>query len=340
MNCEQASTHVFTDNQGRAWEQFNLNNQGVFLNQIPDVQSFTRTNPGWVLADNGYCTWVGQPPARIRTEMPVLAPATVAPSTVPTAEADPGVAMGFMVLIALAGSAGFAYWKRQQEDKEIEKYDPHAHIPTDLPFSLSGGVKPQNQPEELWIDEGDPVPEGYTLVDEEDDDVVAPGKMSGVTEPSPWLRDQLPPLRLQPPTPTQAEPLVNQAVQPSEPPPSEPVNHFRTTPEPPTEPLTQTTQFEVVQGGLSENELTQERVKMLVNNSPYDLYQDRFKTLCHIRTAIDLGFSKNRTMKLFVHSKAVLNGLIETIPLSKGGGSAWVYFSELFSEAKDGLKEV
>lgn len=170
MNCEQASTNVFTDNQGRAWEQFNLNNQGVFLNQIPDVQSFTRTNPGWVLADNGYCTWVGQPPARIRTEMPVLAPATVAPSTVPTAEADPGVAMGFMVLIALAGSAGFAYWKRQREDKEIEKYNPHAHIPTDLPFSLSGGVKPQQtQPEELWINEDDPIPEGYTLVDDVDD---------------------------------------------------------------------------------------------------------------------------------------------------------------------------
>lgn len=354
MNCEQASSTVFQDNQGRSWEQFNLSNQSVFLNQIPNAESYTRTDPGWVLNDYGYCNWQGVPPLRMRTEMPVIQPASLASVPGAETEANPGSVMGFMMLIALGSSAAYTWWKHKQQDEFYkEPYDPHKHIPTALPFSLSGNAKKQSQdlPDELIIDADEPVPEGYAVVEEfeeedvEEEDIVTPGKMSGVTEPSPWLRDQLPPLHLQPPGLTQVEPLTNQVVQPSEPPSYEPLNHLRTTSEPSTEPArtsfepaceppTEPVRFEVVQGGLDGSELHDRRCQLLLEKAPYDLYDDQFKTICFMKTAIDLGFSKNRTMKLFVHSKAVLNGLIETTELSKGDNSAYVYFSELFSEAK------
>ena len=324
MNCEQSSTHVFTDNQGRAWEQFNLNNQGVFLNQIPDVQSFTRTNPGWVLADNGYCSWVGQPPARIRTEMPVLSPASgllEAEIDVPPA-AEPGTAfVVFLVVVAAVGIAAKAGWTYYEDNikptspkpKREDDYDPYpnAHI-QQLPLSFAKQV-----------------------VNEDEEDAALVGELSGVTETSPWLRDQLPPVHLQPPhTSTPASPAnpchtsgvagVHQPHTTS----NEPVHHLSGV----AGVAGVIPDFQVFE----PETLTETRLKTLTDNGPYNLYDHKFKTQCIIKTAIDLGLSKNGTVELFVVSRLQSNGHIETKSLVKGTNAAYDYFCTLYDDVKKG----
>ena len=320
MNCEQASTNVFTDNQGRAWEQFNLNNQGVFLNQIPDVQSFTRTNPGWVLADNGYCSWAYAPPERIRVEMPVITPTTLETSVEAPPAAEPGAAfVVFLAVVAAIGIAAKAGWTYYEDNvkpaspkpKREDNYNPYpnAHI-QQLPLSF-----------------------GEQTVIEEEEDVAIPGALSGVTEQSPWLRDQLPPVRLQPhatATPTSpANPGSTSGVasghQPTH--PSHPLLHQ-------TNGVTGSVpDFEIFE----PDSLTPTRLQTLKDNGPYNLYGHKFKTQCVIKTAIDLGLSKNGTVELFVVSRAKSNGHIETKPLTKGTHASYDYFCTLYDDVKKGV---
>lgn len=319
MNCEQASTHVFTDDQGRAWEQFNLNNQGVFLNQIPDVQSFTRTNPGWVLADNGYCAWVGQSPERVRVEMPVIAPTPLESAVeVPTAT-EPGAAfVVFLVVVAAIGVAAKAGWTYYEDNlksasskpKREDDYNPYpnAHI-QQLPISF-----------------------GDQTVDEEAEDVAVPGALSGVTEPSPWLRDQLPPVHLQPPPTSTPAPPANPCYTSG----VAGVHQPHTTPNEPVHHLSGVDGVVPNFRVLTPESLTETRLQSLLTEGPYNLYEDKFKTQCIIKTAIDLGLSKNRTVELFVVSRIESNGYIDTKPLVKGTNTAYDYFCMLYEDVKKG----
>ena len=322
MNCEQASTNVFTDNQGRAWEQFNLNNQGVFLNQIPDVQSFTRTNPGWVLADNGYCSWAYVPPERIRVEMPVVVPPVIETAVEAHSAVEPGSAfvvfLAVVAAVGIAAKAGWTYYEdnikpTRSEPKRKDNYNPYpnAHI-QQLPISF-----------------------GEQSVNEKDEEVAAVGSLSGVTEQSPWLRDQLPPVHLQPPR-------TNTPASPANPGSTSGVVGGHQQPHQLHPPVHQSNgvagavpNFDIFE----PDTLTPTRLQTLTDNGPYNLYGHKFKTQCVIKTAIDLGLSKNSTVELFVVSRAQPNGHIETKPLVKGTHAAYDYFCTLYDDVKKGVTD-
>lgn len=133
--CENARVTLSRDNQGRSWEHFWVGDRYQFSNQIPNLKSFTTTNPGWPLADRGLCGWAGTPPPRI----PATVDGATAAPTVPTshqaaASPDAGMASegaGGLMLLALLG-AGIWQWfaKRRQPEPG---YNPFADLDTSLP---------------------------------------------------------------------------------------------------------------------------------------------------------------------------------------------------------------
>ncbi|MBD0269914.1 MAG: hypothetical protein ICV77_16680 [Cyanobacteria bacterium Co-bin8] len=196
--CEHAQTTLSQDNQGRAWEHFWLGDRYQFSNQIPNLKSFTRTDPGWVLKDNRYCTWQGKPPARIRETAPVMTQQTVmttdAIAPVPVEAGMTSGGFGILVLVA-AAVGGVIWW--QNRDKSP---DPNYHPMSDLPYQLPPlPVSSALGPEEITWQEGDPIPEGYELVDEDEDETEAAGgepmdegmNSPKVTVPSPFLPEAL-----------------------------------------------------------------------------------------------------------------------------------------------------
>ena len=206
-SCETASLTLENDTQGRTWEHYWLGQKYQLSNQIPNRASYTRTQPGWILADSGLCAWQGQPPARI-AEVATIAPQPIASPPVQAAVGGGDGAMGLLLLLGMAGAGVWAWIGR---DKDI---DPSYHPMSDAP--------------------------SFPLVST---DETEPGFLSGVTEPSPWLEDQtgwtvadripdMVEVLPNPPAATQAEPLSSvgfRRFEPSAEPPEPPV-------EPPTEP--------------------------------------------------------------------------------------------------------
>jgi hypothetical protein len=168
--CEDAQTSISGDNQGRSWEHFWLGQAYKFSNQIPNQESWTRTDPGWVLADNGYCQWQGQPPERMRQQSPngqavsvvENAPMPNQSNTVAGGMNDGG--FGVLVLLA-AAAAGCWYWVNR--GKEVDaSYHPHADLDLSLPAMA------YHRPvavDYIEIEDGDEVPDGYELVEEDGD---------------------------------------------------------------------------------------------------------------------------------------------------------------------------
>ena len=199
-SCETASITLENDTQGRTWEHYWLGQKYQLSNQIPNRASYTRTQPGWILADSGLCAWQGQPPARI-AEVATIAPQPIAS---PPVQAAVGGGDGAMGLLLLLGMAGAGIWAWIGRDKDI---DPSYHPMSDAPS----------------------FPMAYT-------DETEPGFMSGVTEPSPWLEDQtgwtvadripdMVEVLPNPPAATQAEPYRSEGFRGFEPPtepPAEP----------------------------------------------------------------------------------------------------------------------
>lgn len=183
--CETARTTVFTDAQGKAWESFFLGSgpsaRYVFQNQIPNLNSYTRTHPGWVLNDNGYCQWQFLPPPKLRQEAPNAGHnATAQPSPSPqlesvealnNRESDP---TGFAIFLALVAAAVGSYWawERQHTLKESD-YNPHADLDYRLPTLARRSqlrTHPNSAEDILEIDDDAPIPDGYELVDDGLDD--------------------------------------------------------------------------------------------------------------------------------------------------------------------------
>lgn len=139
--CETARITLEADTQGRTWEHYWLGQHYQFSNQIPNRQSFTRTAPGWIIADSALCQWQGPPPARI-TEIAAAPPIAPAPTT---ASAGGEGAMGILLLLGLAGAGVWAWLTR---DQTIDSnYHPLADAPA-LPAlgglfaELSGSASP------------------------------------------------------------------------------------------------------------------------------------------------------------------------------------------------------
>ncbi|HEY9881664.1 MAG TPA: hypothetical protein V6D29_24650 [Leptolyngbyaceae cyanobacterium] len=184
-SCETAQTTLSLDNQGRAWEHFWLSNAYQFSNQIPNLKSFTRTDPGWVLADNRYCIWQNEAPPRMREDAPLVTQQVemegnaIAPVTA-NAGMDSG---GFGIMVLVAAAVGGVMWWQGQNKTPDPNYHPMADMPYRLPALSAASV--QTLPEEIEWQEGDPIPDGFELVDEEDENEPK------VTEPSPFLPQAL-----------------------------------------------------------------------------------------------------------------------------------------------------
>lgn len=218
MICNNSKSVVFTRN-GKDWEAFYTGNGNyTFSNMIPDLQSYTRTDPGWVNFDNGYCTWQGEPPQRQRTAAPSAMSASVPlpPQEQLEEPSSPsGGGLGVIVLLAVLGAIAVSQFKGKRGNDKT--YHPMKDLPTRLP-SL-GGSKIATIDVTNWK-EGDPIPEGYEVieVDDEEDNTdsrfpsnansnlpnrdgikndLATGTQlktqwgEGYSEPNPWLQDSV-----------------------------------------------------------------------------------------------------------------------------------------------------
>ncbi|HEY9760916.1 MAG TPA: hypothetical protein V6D07_00235 [Trichocoleus sp.] len=181
--CETAQTTLSQDNQGRAWEHFWLSDSYQFSNQIPNLKSFTRTDPGWVLSDNHYCTWQGEAPPRMREDAPVVTgQVEIAESEIAPITASAGMTSGgFGIMVLVAAAVGGVMWWQGRDKTPDPNYHPMSDMPYQLPVLSAASV--QALPDEIEWQEGDPIPEGYELVDEDNS--------PKLTEPSPWLPDAL-----------------------------------------------------------------------------------------------------------------------------------------------------
>ncbi|MBD2261154.1 hypothetical protein [Pseudanabaena sp. FACHB-2040] len=191
--CEHAQTSLSQDNQGKAWEHFWLGDRYQFSNQIPNLKSFTRTDPGWVLADNRYCNWQSQPPARMRESAPMVAQQMItAESAIAPITADVGMTSGgFGLLVLVAAAVGGVMWWQNRDKTPDPNYHPMADMPYQLPSLPVARV--ESLPDELEWQEGEPIPEGYELVEEEGE-AEEPGEENNfpkVTVPSPFLPQAL-----------------------------------------------------------------------------------------------------------------------------------------------------
>jgi hypothetical protein len=124
--CETAQLTTTRDNQGRSWELYWLGNDFKLTNQIRNQASYTRTHPGWILADSGLCQWQGPPPVRIES----IAPAPVDAAPPMPMGVDAGGGDGAMGLLLLLGMAGAGVWAWCTRDKSIDlDYHPMADAP-------------------------------------------------------------------------------------------------------------------------------------------------------------------------------------------------------------------
>ena len=194
--CETARSTVFSDAQGKAWESFFLGSgpsaRYIFQNQIPNLDSYTRTHPGWVLNDSGYCQWQVNPPPRFRDKLPNAGRNTVSsleasiPQPDPLAT-DPNVessGMAVMVLLAIAGAVAYYYWDKRQERPQTD-YNPHADLDLSLPpiARINPSKLNSNSGEEIKvIGDDDPIPDGWELV-EDDGEGTRPKREGAGTSP-------------------------------------------------------------------------------------------------------------------------------------------------------------
>lgn len=138
--CENASQRVYIVD-GKAYEGFWLSGEFVFENGIRNTESFTRTHPGWVLNDNGYCQWAGKAPVRIpglqnRYASNAASQTSVNPNGNSPLETTSNSAMAadsggaFLLLLALVGAAGYAFHQsRNGRDDFAEDYHPMDDAP-------------------------------------------------------------------------------------------------------------------------------------------------------------------------------------------------------------------
>ena len=179
-HCETARSTLYTDPQGRAWESFWLGSGPettyVFRNQIPDTESWTRTHPGWVLYDGRYCSWQRTPPPRIREARPndgvfssEVQPEPTPGSAPQTMTADGDAGFGALVFFAAIGCIVYVLYQRHRTSTQTA-YNPHADLDYKLPVlgRRSQMYSDSLNADEILVEEGEALPEGYEWVDDED----------------------------------------------------------------------------------------------------------------------------------------------------------------------------
>ncbi|MGG6240919.1 hypothetical protein ACQ4N7_20040 [Nodosilinea sp. AN01ver1] len=152
-NCESAQITLSTDADGRSWEHFWLGRNYIFSNQIPDRQSFTTTNPGEVIYSRGLCQWSAPPAGQFNNQ-----------ANAATGGMSDG---GFGVLVLLA-AAGAGVWYYLNRGKQTDpNYSPHADLDISLPRLAT---TPTYEVEYIELEDGEELPDGYELVEEDGDD--------------------------------------------------------------------------------------------------------------------------------------------------------------------------
>ena len=191
-DCAKSKQTRYTDGDGNVYEVFWLEGEFIFENGIRNLESWTRTPPGWVLHDNGYCTWESEPPPRPwthpepqpHTNIEAIAPqppATTQPNIAGGSVASAGDGGGaLLILLGIIGAAGYAFYQQKfgKTDEQImaDDYHPMSDAPA--------------------------LPVAYT--DEHLDHVYGRGpypQYQGITQPSPWGPVTPPPPPPPPPPP-------------------------------------------------------------------------------------------------------------------------------------------
>ncbi len=139
--CEHAWRATGYLNQ-KPIETYYLADQYIFVNEIPDIESETRTNPGWILHDDGYCKWIDEPPHRFAPDhREIDSPSTTEqpPQPEPTkalvsssSDADPTVAQGvasMFFMVAMIGGCVWLYLRGKGQSRANSDYHPMADLP-------------------------------------------------------------------------------------------------------------------------------------------------------------------------------------------------------------------
>ncbi|MGB3309967.1 MAG: hypothetical protein WBG32_00125 [Nodosilinea sp.] len=147
--CDNAQVLLSTDDQGRTWEHFNLGNNYIFSNQIPNRQSFTTTNPGQVIYQRGFCQWSAQPSIPMQAQ------------TTPAMAPGEGGAIGLLLLLGIAGSGIYAWYTKAKPDWSSD-YHPMADVPPLPTVYLEPSTANRDMPGHAQGDMADPSPFGVS----------------------------------------------------------------------------------------------------------------------------------------------------------------------------------
>lgn len=188
-SCEDAQFTLSTDSDGRAWEHFWLGQRYQFSNQIPNLKSFTTTEPGWVIADRGLCAWWGQPPARMATttttttaQAVALPPSPAAANSLAATGSDGAV--GLLLVLGLGAAAVWA-WFNKGADDFADDYHPMADAPL-LPLVYTEGPAQGQGSSQIEIpDEFEPELVGHSR-DFEGNSESAPEELPVELPPDSW----------------------------------------------------------------------------------------------------------------------------------------------------------
>ncbi|NEQ46997.1 MAG: hypothetical protein F6K00_27035 [Leptolyngbya sp. SIOISBB] len=189
-SCERATRQIY-QRDGLTYEAYGFPSGFIFENQILNPASYTRTHPGWVMADNRYCHWEGTPPDRFWSRNPTPSQPqnlTTEPANQPpditTQSVVPGAESGgaFLLVLGLIGAAIYAAFQQRNNKPDFaDDYHPMADVP---------GLPSAYTDENLEY-----VYQRYQYP-----------QYQGITEPNPWGMTDAPP--------------VPPAVSPPPPPPS------------------------------------------------------------------------------------------------------------------------
>ncbi|MEM9118207.1 MAG: hypothetical protein AAGD09_10035 [Cyanobacteria bacterium P01_F01_bin.56] len=136
--CERATRQLY-QRDALTYEGYWLRDRFIFENQIMNPASYTRTSPGWVMADNHYCDWEGTPPARFfnrnETSNPNqnhTAEPTNQPLDITAQSAMPGAdnSGAFLLVLGLIGAAIYAaFQQRNGKEDFADDYHPMSDVP-------------------------------------------------------------------------------------------------------------------------------------------------------------------------------------------------------------------
>lgn len=210
--------------------------------------------------------------------------------------------------IILGGGVVFGLWALFTSHKE--------NAADELPLSMrhTAPVPPPTNGSENYIIGWD----GQLVSTQVSQPEISPGALSGVTEPSPWLADQIPPM----------QPTYPHSMRGYIPPEPAPNTHQHTPAQTPTEPPA----HQGADDCAEENEPPNRDALKAVfeRDAPYNIYDDDTFVKAVLRMAILAGLNKGEAVE---HFYFIGEGGEQTF-LTRGSNKAYQRFKTLFDEVK------